>query len=469
VDLCRNILGLQEGELRGPHMELGKHLGKAIWGAADKALPVVYGVAYVLLVIRVLPEVEFGNFVLVQEIFLIISGLAAAFALQPMLKYASEKSGNDPGTVGAALYLNGAFIIVSSLTLVIVREPVASVLRSPTLGPLLLYIPVMLAASFARNFTLVLLQSHFRFQGVFWTDAVHFLGSPLLTWIASRMHLFDSARDLIIINIISLSVSSLVGLLVSGAALRLTFFPARATLQQMFEYGRYSLGGITSYLVFSKADTFILAAFAGTGAVAVYNSAKVFTRIFETMSQVVQMFVLPATSRLSAARDYGRLQAVVEKATCFATLALLPVLLGFIVFASPLVSLLYSGKYIDAVPLLQIFAGLALFVPIIGVATSTLMGLGEAKVSFLLSIQILVASIVIYLVLVPWFGAVGASIGYVAASAVLAWISTRALHRFIPITLHGVMEHVRDVRVFTRNRILTASSFFKKGAAGKDH
>jgi O-antigen/teichoic acid export membrane protein len=335
-------------------MELGKHLGKALWGAADKALPVAYGVAYVLLVIRVLPEGEFGNFVLVQEIFLIISGLATAFALQPMLKYASEKSGHDPATVGAGLILHGVIVAVCSLLIVVVREPLAVLLRSPTLAPLLLYIPLMLAASFVRNFTLVLLQSHFRFQGIFWTDAVHFLGSPVLTWVASRMHLFDSAHDLIIINIISLSASSLAGLLVSGRAFRFTLAPGRPTVRRMYEYGRYSLGGITSYLVYSKADTFILAAFAGTGAVAVYNSAKVFTRIFEMMSQVIQMFVLPATSRLSAASDYGRLQAVVEKAICFATLALIPVLLGFVLFAPPLVSLLYGGTYADAAPLLQI-------------------------------------------------------------------------------------------------------------------
>ena len=38
-----------------PHMEFGKHIGKGIWGVAGKGLPVLYGFAYVLLVIRVLP------------------------------------------------------------------------------------------------------------------------------------------------------------------------------------------------------------------------------------------------------------------------------------------------------------------------------------------------------------------------------------------------------------------------------
>ena len=70
-------------------MEFGRYLAKGIWGLADKALPVVYGLGYIYLVIRVLPEEEFGNWVLLQEVFLLISGLATAFALNPLLKYAA--------------------------------------------------------------------------------------------------------------------------------------------------------------------------------------------------------------------------------------------------------------------------------------------------------------------------------------------------------------------------------------------
>src|SRR5512140_3740902 len=96
-------------------VELGRHLGKGIWGAADKALPVVYGLGYVLLVIRVLPEEEFGNWVLIQEIFLLISGLATAFALTPLLKYAAEAGGDHRDTLTAALLLNAGFVAAASL------------------------------------------------------------------------------------------------------------------------------------------------------------------------------------------------------------------------------------------------------------------------------------------------------------------------------------------------------------------
>ena len=104
-------------------MEIGKHLNKGMWGLADKALPVVYGVGYVWLVIRVLPEEEFGNFVLVQEVFLIVSGLATAFALQPLLKFSSEDNADISGIVSAAFVLNVAFTIIASLMVVALSTP----------------------------------------------------------------------------------------------------------------------------------------------------------------------------------------------------------------------------------------------------------------------------------------------------------------------------------------------------------
>src|SRR5512135_2673357 len=124
-------------------MEFGKYLAKGVWGLADKALPVVYGIGYVWLVIRVLPEEEFGNFVLVQEVFLVISGLATAFALQPLLKFSSEEAPDMVGSVSAALALNALFTLGASALVFALSAPAASLLHSRGLAPLLVMVPAM--------------------------------------------------------------------------------------------------------------------------------------------------------------------------------------------------------------------------------------------------------------------------------------------------------------------------------------
>jgi O-antigen/teichoic acid export membrane protein len=112
--------------------------------------------------------------------------------------------------------------------------------------------------------------------------------------------------------------------------------------------------------------------------------------------------------------------------------------------------------------LIQVFSALALVVPIVAVASNTLMGIGEARLSFLLSIQLLVASIVIYVAVVPWLGPLGATIGYVAASAFFAWISTRTLRQFVSISALGVIRRIRDVNAFIHNQISSTTSLLRR-------
>lgn len=434
-------------------MELGKHLGKGLWGLSDKALPVVYGVAYVVLVIRVLPEEEFGNFVLIQEIFLIVTGLAMAFALQPLLKYAAEENTDQRAILSGAMWLNVIFILASSILVVAFREPFSRLLNSPGLSPLLLYVPLMFAASFFRNYTLVLLQSRFLIKQVFWVDFVHFIGAPILIYAYSKMNLFDSALDLIIINIISLGASSIIGLWLCRTEMRLQLNPGRAAISKMLDYGKYSLGGLISYMVYTKADSFILSAFSGPVQVAVYNSVKVFIRLYDMAAQVLQMFVLPATSRIASKGDKKSLKAFVEKAINFSTVGMIPVFVLFLFLASPLVHLIYQGRYTEAIPMLQIFAGLSFVIPVIAVGSNTLLGLGHARLGFIIGIVLLVASMIIYLVFIPWLGALGATIGYVLSSLVLAWLTVSQMNRFVPLTVKAILARTNDITVFVRTRL----------------
>jgi O-antigen/teichoic acid export membrane protein len=437
-------------------VELGKYLGKGLWALADKGLPVFYGVAFVVLVIRVLPEEEFGNFVLVQEIFLIISGLAQGFALQPLLKFAAEENAESKGIISAGFMLNTVFMLLCALILIAVRQPLSAILNSPMLAPLLLYVPAMLVASLLRNFTLVLLQTRFMIKEIFWVDTVHFLGAPLLVYIVSKMNRFDTAFDLILINIISLSFSSIMGVWLSWSMFSVKLSVKREDVQKLWDYGKYSLGGIVSFLFNTKSDSFILSAFAGPVQVAVYNSVKVFVRVYDMATQVVQMFVFPAVSRLSAKGEIGTLKTLLEKATLFTTVGMVPVFVLFVALASPLVTIVYQGRYAEAIPMLQMFSVLSFIVPLTAVATNTLLGLGQARLGFIISIQSFVASITLYLVCIPLFGVSGATVGYVLSSLVLAWLTSHHMNKFIPLTIREVLARTNDIKRFLKTRLSRA-------------
>jgi lipopolysaccharide exporter len=418
---------------------------------------VLYGLAYVLLVIRVLPEEEFGNFVLVQEVFLIVSALATAFSLQPLLKFASEKNADLANVTGTAMLLNIGVVLIPSALIVGGRDAFAALLKSPGLSSLLLYVPALLFCSFPRNFTLILLQSRFRIRDVFIVDAFHFLAAPLLIWVVSRMHRFSDAAILLQINLVSLSLSSLVGMVLSRGMLRMTLRPNRKEVRKMWEYGSYALGGMAGTTLYTKADIFLLSSFGGPIEVALYNSVKIFTRLYEMVNQVIAMFILPGVSHLASRGEERSLIALVEKAIAFLTIAMIPVVLLFLLLPAPLIETIYQGRYLDGIPLMRIFAFLALLVPIIGVATNVLMGLGEAKLGFHLSLHQLLASLVAYLVFIPLLAAMGAAVGYLFASLYLAVVSTIYLRRFVPITPGGLLRRRNDLWNFVRKQLAKAA------------
>ncbi len=436
-------------------MEFGKYLGKGMWGLADKALPVVYGFGYLFLVIRVLPEEEFGNWTLLQEIFLLLSGLVTAFALNPLLKFAAEEPTDSRETVTIALLMQGGFTLIAALLIVLLHSIIGDLLNSRQLGPLLLYLPAMLLASFLRNTALVLLQARFRVREQFFTDSVHFIGAPFLTWVWSRMHLFGAAMDLVVINIISLSCSSLLGLLFTWRSLALTRRLSGPSVKRMWSYGSFSLGSIVSSLFSSRADSFLLSAFTGPVEVAAYNSVKIFTRAYEMVTQVVQMFLLPAASQMSSRGEDTNLRITVEKALLFGIVAMVPVMAAFILLADPVIRLVYQGRYIEVVPQLQLFGIMAVFVPTAAVATSVLMGIGKAREAFVVGVQSLLGAVVVYLLLIRWLGITGATAGYIISAVLLCFLSVRQMAIHVPFAARDTLRRWRDIDAFVRRMFNT--------------
>ena len=219
----------------------------------------------------------------------------------------------------------------------------------------------------------------------------------------------------------------------------------------MWDYGKFSVVTIVNYMLYVKADTFILSAFWGPVQVAVYNSVKVFIRVYDMVAQVAQMFVFPAASKLSSQGDLSSLKKLLEKAVAFTTVALIPVFILFLFLSPVMIKIIYADRYGEAILLLQIFSVLCFVAPIIAVASNTLLGLGHARLSSFLSFKTLLGSLVAYMVLIPWLGPLGATIGYVISFGLQAWWFTRASNRYVPLTWRGIGSRTGDIWAFVES------------------
>jgi O-antigen/teichoic acid export membrane protein len=187
--------------------------------------------------------------------------------------------------------------------------------------------------------------------------------------------------------------------------------------------------------------------------VAVYNSAKVFVRVFEMVGQVLQMFLLPAASRLSSLGQSDSLNSLTHKAILFSTVGMVPAFLMFFFLPGVWVTILYGGRYPESIVLLQIFAFLSFVIPVMSVESNILLGLGQARLSFIIGLQMLGLSVAAYLLLIPFLGAEGAALGYVLATVLTAWILVKKTNQFVPVTLAGILDRRRDIMPFVRSRL----------------
>lgn len=432
-------------------MEFGKHIGKGLWAFADKSLPVLYGVGFILLVIRVLPPEEYGLYVLVQTIFLILFTFAHSISLQPMLKFVAEGEHNER-YITAGTLLHVLFFLATLTVLWLTREPFAKILNAEKLADMIFYVPLLVAASLARNVIMILLQAKFRIREIFWIDVVHYLGSLLL--LALVADTLSSAEQVLQINVLTFFLSSVLALLMGRGLLKFSTRGIGQTFVTLWDFAKYSFASNAGYAATAQIDSFVLSWYYGPVAVATYNAAKVFYRAYDIVTQVIQTFVMPASSKFAADGNRTALRVMFEKAILFTSVVLIPCSLGLIILAPTIIDLFYGTKYDEAVGVLRILALASFAVPWLGTISSLMIGSGQLRLLFRMILIFLVVTIVGLLISVPLWNIQGAAWALVGSQWIMTIVLAVGLHRsgLVQVHLRGILSRWSDIVEFVQRK-----------------
>jgi len=432
-------------------VKLARHLSKGAWAFALKSLPAVNGVAFIFLVVRTLPEQEYGAFVIVQTLYLFSIALVNAFALLPVVRFVAGKERPDPYATGGLL-LTGAFLLGVSLLLLALPDSFWELLNIPGEAVRLFpYVPLLFLGSGYRLFVVALLQARYRLREMFVVEAVAHLGTPLAVAILLLLDLFASARDLLQVMVVMHVLSSLAALMLPIQVGRFHWRLERSSVIELLQFGKYTFSGSALYSVFSQLDVLFVSAFGGLVAAATYGAAKVFVRIFDLFSQVVQVFAIPFSSKKWETGDRLALRAVGEKLVAFSTILLLPVGVTMALFPSELLWLLYGEKYLSGAPVVRMLSILAVGVPWNAVAASYVIGVGKVKAGFWASVLLVGLALPLYWTLTPLFGPAGTAASYAFSQAVVTAVLVLVLRSAVPLSIAGVLARWRDIRQLLRD------------------
>lgn len=158
-----------------------------------------------------------------------------------------------------------------------------------------------------------------------------------------------------------------------------------------------------------KIDSFVLSWYYGPVAVARYNAARVFYRAYDIVTQVIQTFLIPASSKFAARGNRADLQAMFEKTILFTSVVLIPSSIGLILLAPAIMHLFYGTKYDEAIEVRQILSITSIAVPWLATVSGMMVGSGQVRLLFQVTILFLITTVAVLFVTVLLWDIQGAA------------------------------------------------------------
>ncbi len=420
-------------------MQFGQHLKKGAWGFATKLLPAIYGTVMTLVVFNVIPKRQSGELSLFINIFGTIFTFADSFALQAIVKFGVDKANDLQELLTATSILFFAFLSVVLSIFIIAPGFVASLLNSTELPNLIPLLIILVIVTVPRVITSKIFQMRFHTSQLFIVDCINFGGSSIIVVIYYFLGKLHTASDVVEITIATGATSSLVALFLARADISWRMRFSRVMLRKIFHFTRYQTAtGMVSVLQ-QNLDTYLVPAFFGMEALANYNVAKFFFKGFDVLRDTQGIFVFPASSKYHASGDTDILKKIIEKATSFLYILMIPLCILLIIFAPLIFGILYKGKFDESIPIFRVLIASGFVLPMTMVGMSALVGMGKVKEVFQTIIASLALNVLLALILLPLIGTIGAAIAFSISMLLQAILAYRIMKKEVPLSFSAML------------------------------
>lgn len=400
----------------------------------------LFGFGSYFFMVRYYAKETFGIWVLFLVISSVVEMSRSAFIQNAYVRFFSQPETDQGKLFTASLILNLAstvFFIVVMIGLIPVLQ---DFWNTREIGGLILWYCVtsLILVPFTQlNY---LEQANKSFQGVFWSSTIRqgvfflivivcsifFPGLPLLFFAGAQ------------------SACALLGLLVSwrmsGRFLPPNRVADRAIVLKLFRFGRYILGTGVASTMGKNADQILLGPVSHS-IVALYNAGVRILNFIEIPSLSISNIAYPKIAERVNRDGKPAAAEMYEKTVASMVGIILPIVVAIVLFPK-LILLITAGKqYLDAAPALTMMAMAGLLYPFNIQVGSVFEIIGKPHISFYINMGSNIINVILNVVLIPKYGAIGA-----AWSMVITTVTIFVVSQFLLRYLIGVNQ----VRIVTR-------------------
>lgn len=314
-------------------MEIRNHIAKLSWSMLDKALFLIYGFVF-LLIINFASVSDYGIYAIIIAIHNWIFTISDSLTLQSIIQFGMVPEYRlKVNTI--SIIFHSSFTLFSSLLIVFLSSFFTFFLNEPKLVEALYYLPLISLSFILRTFSQKIMYRDQLMSNLFFSNLSFFCSISIFYLFVIYLSDSLSLYTLIFGYIFGGLVSSLISMILIKK--RLMF--GIQGLIKVKKILKFNIQMTIVSLLFSaprQLDIVLLKVFFSLEYIGLYSAAKTIFRVFEEIMNAISALVYPSAVKHTNQNNQLELQSILTKSVTY----------GFIVFSSLFIVFHFFGSYL---------------------------------------------------------------------------------------------------------------------------
>lgn len=324
----------------------------------------VFGMVTLAILYRKLPVVDMGIYIFFMAILGLVDTLRAGFLTITLIKFYSGTEERRAAQVAGSCWLIGLFITGICVAVNVPTYFIANYVSDQGLVLFLKYFSVVSIITLPSFMANCVVQADRRFDRLLWLKILTQGSFTLIVFILAILDRI-TLNSVLLTYLLSNLLSSLVSLVLKWTMVMSIKKADKATVLEMFHFGKFSMGTNISANLFGVTNTFVINFLIGPAALAIFNLGAKLLQIIEIPMLSFAASGMPILSAHYNKGEKGAMMYTLKKLIGMMSVVLVPVVIISLIFAEPIIHLLGGKGYInnEAPNLFRIFMIISLLSP----------------------------------------------------------------------------------------------------------